>query len=102
MGHGHGHGEPYKIPDYRIYKIEDIPELMQTKRALESQGLKDPWLRNEVWRYDVKQWGTESQRYRLMWTRGFKIGFAAFVATVVFTGIYDKLNPSTHGHGEHH
>lgn len=43
-GHGHHH-EPYKVPDPSIYKVEDIPQLMQVKKALERQGLSDPWLR---------------------------------------------------------
>ncbi len=43
--HGHGHGPPYKIPDYKIYKVESVPELMAVQRALAQKGLKDPWLR---------------------------------------------------------
>jgi len=43
--HGHGHGAPDKIPDYKIYKVETVPELMAVKRALAGKGLKDPWLR---------------------------------------------------------
>ncbi|CAH1992320.1 unnamed protein product [Acanthoscelides obtectus] len=103
-GHGHGHEEPFQVPDYRIYKVEDVPELMATKRALQSLGLKDPWLRNEVWRYNPKEFGTESGRLRLAFFRGFKYGFAAFVVTVVGTAIYDKVFPDEHGHGHggHH
>ncbi|KFM60450.1 hypothetical protein X975_15293, partial [Stegodyphus mimosarum] len=44
MGGGH-HGPP-EVPDYRIYKVEDIPQLMKTKRMLAQHGLSDPWLRN--------------------------------------------------------
>lgn len=102
MGHGH-HGEPYKIPDWRIYKVENAPKLLQTQKVLASLGLKDPWLRNEVWRYD-KAFGSEAQRFKLTWTRGFKYGFAAFLVTIIGTEIYDRLNPSDHGHGDagHH
>lgn len=99
MGHGH-HGEPYKIPDYRIYKLENAPELLRVQKALMAQGLKDPWLRNEVWRYE-KAWGTESQRALLGLSRGFRVGFAAFLVTVIGTAIYDKMNPDEHGHGHH-
>lgn len=42
-GHDHHHA-PYKVPDYKIYKV-DAPELVQVERALARQGLKDPWLR---------------------------------------------------------
>lgn len=44
-GHGHGHGEPYKVPDASKYKVEDVPKLVEVKEALARQGLKDPWLR---------------------------------------------------------
>lgn len=44
MGGGGHHSFP-KLPDYKIYKVEDVPELMITKRALAAKGLKDPWLR---------------------------------------------------------
>lgn len=103
--HGHGHHPPYTIPDYKMYKVEDVPELMITKRALAAQGLKDPWLRNEVWRYSAKEFGTQGERIYLTFFRGFKLGFAAFVATMVGTYAYDKLYPPKHGHGhedDHH
>nr|XP_023012443.1 NADH dehydrogenase [ubiquinone] 1 beta subcomplex subunit 3 [Leptinotarsa decemlineata] len=103
-GHGHHHAEPYTIPDYRIYKVEDVPELLTTQRALASQGLKDPWLRNEVWRYNPKEFGTESYRTKMVFFRGFKYGFGAFLLTIAGTALYDKMYPSDHGHGHggHH
>lgn len=100
-GHGHGHHEPYTIPDYKIYKVADIPELVTIEKALAAQGLKDPWLRNEVWRYNVKEFGTESSRLKLVFFRGFKLGFGAFLLTIAGTALYDKMYPSEHGHGDH-
>ncbi|KAJ8976375.1 hypothetical protein NQ317_003229 [Molorchus minor] len=44
--HGHGHGPPYIVPDYKIYKVSDAPELVIVEKALASHGLKDPWIRN--------------------------------------------------------
>lgn len=41
---GHHHHE-VKVPDWKSYKVEHAPELLQVKQALERQGLKDPWLR---------------------------------------------------------
>ncbi|XP_030760051.1 NADH dehydrogenase [ubiquinone] 1 beta subcomplex subunit 3 [Sitophilus oryzae] len=99
VGHGHEHDFPYKIPDYRIYKVSDAPLLLKTQQALAAQGLKDPWLRNEVWRYDPKHFGTERSRVISLVGRGFKLGFGAFVLTIVGTAVYDKLYPSEHGHG---
>ncbi|KAG5871533.1 hypothetical protein JTB14_023958 [Gonioctena quinquepunctata] len=103
-GHGHGHHDPYTIPDYKIYKVADVPELVATQKALAAQGLKDPWLRNEVWRYDPKEWGTEKTRLRPVFLRGFKYGFGAFLLTIAGTALYDRMYPSEHGHGhgDHH
>lgn len=42
---GGGHHQEFKVPDWKIYKVEDAPELLKVRRALERQGLKDPWLR---------------------------------------------------------
>lgn len=100
--HGHGHHEPYKIPDYRIYKVEDVPELVKVQKALGAQGLRDPWLRNEVWRFNTKDFGTFNNRVYLSVFRGFKVGFAAFVATALITYAYEKANPSEHHGGGHH
>lgn len=43
-GHDHHH-EPYKVTDYKMYKVEDAPKLVQVEKALARMGLKDPWLR---------------------------------------------------------
>jgi NADH dehydrogenase (ubiquinone) 1 beta subcomplex subunit 3 len=41
-----GHHEPeIQIPDYRIYKVDNVPELVKVKNILATEGLKDPWLR---------------------------------------------------------
>lgn len=99
---GHDHHEPYKIPDYKIYKVEDVPLLLKTQKALQAQGLCDPWLRNEVWRYNVKEFGTEKIRLKRVFFRGFKYGAVAVAITLVGTEIYDRLFPSKHhGHGDH-
>jgi len=45
MGGDHGHHHKYEVPDYRIYKVEDCPQLLKVQRALAQKGLKDPWLR---------------------------------------------------------
>ncbi|KAG0716528.1 hypothetical protein GWK47_009481 [Chionoecetes opilio] len=37
-------GGGIKVPDWRIYKVETSPELVQVQRALASHGLRDPWL----------------------------------------------------------
>lgn len=47
MGGGEHHHEHFKIPDWRMYKVENCPELMQVQQSLNRVGLKDPWLRYE-------------------------------------------------------
>nr|XP_045592198.1 NADH dehydrogenase [ubiquinone] 1 beta subcomplex subunit 3-like [Procambarus clarkii] len=93
-----GVGEPnIKIPHWSIYKVENVPELMQVQRALASHGLKDPWLRNEVWRYDPK-FGTHGQRFQKALFRGFKWGLIAAVATVAIERAFNL----GHGHEDTH
>jgi len=103
-GGGHGHGTP-KVPDYRIYKVEDVPELMQTKRALASQGLKDPWLRNEVWKYDVRIRGTTKHIISKTIGRGMLIGFGLALATTAIGKVLEMREghgEEGHGHGHGH
>ncbi|EDS39547.1 conserved hypothetical protein [Culex quinquefasciatus] len=95
-GHGHGHGPPYKVPDASIYKVADSPELVEVERALARRGLKDPWLRNEVWRYNPTHFSTHRSRLINFLFKGFPLGFAAFVATI---GVEFALGIDYHGHG---
>ncbi|XP_035901148.1 NADH dehydrogenase [ubiquinone] 1 beta subcomplex subunit 3 [Anopheles stephensi] len=100
MGHGHGHGPPYKVPDASIYKVADAPELVEVERALARRGLKDPWLRNEVWRYNVKQFSTHRSRLVTFLFKGFPLGFAAFVATIGVEYALGIDYHGGHGHGD--
>jgi len=95
-GGGHGHEPPYKIPDYRIYKAEEIPALMATKRALAAKGLKDPWLRNEVWKYGKASYKEIGIR---TFGRGVKYGL---IAAVITTAIGYVIGDDDHGHGHGH
>nr|XP_053636927.1 NADH dehydrogenase [ubiquinone] 1 beta subcomplex subunit 3-like [Cherax quadricarinatus] len=92
-----GGGEYIKIPDWRIYKVENVPELMDVQRALASHGLKDPWLRNEVWRYDPK-FGTHGERFMKVLFRGFKWGLIAALATVAV----ERALGGDHSHEDQH
>jgi hypothetical protein len=40
------HIEDFKIPDWKIYKVENAPELVKVQKRLASLGLKDNWLRS--------------------------------------------------------
>ena len=99
MGHGHDdhhHAIP-KIPKADFYKLEDAPELLKIQENLAKHGLKDPWIRNHVWRYNPK-FGTERQRWTTMLFRGWKVGLAAFLLTIGA----EKAFGITYGAGEHH
>uniref|UniRef100_A0A8D2J8T1 NADH dehydrogenase [ubiquinone] 1 beta subcomplex subunit 3 n=1 Tax=Varanus komodoensis TaxID=61221 RepID=A0A8D2J8T1_VARKO len=78
MGHGHEHSK-VKLPDYRMWKIEGTP-LQTVQEMLARRGLKDPWLRNEAWRY----MGGYAKPITLLEVlgKGFKWGFAAFVVAL--------------------
>ena len=97
MGGDHGHTVLPKIPDYRIYKVEDCPQLMKTKRMLAQHGLKDPWLRNEVWRYPPE---SRDPYYGLKCTmfRKVKLGFALAAFTVIAEKTYHHFFPEQQHH----
>lgn len=54
------------------------------------------FLRNEVWRFDPKQFGTHGQRLRLVFFRGFKWGLLAAVGTVLIEKTF--FSSSDHHH----
>ncbi|KAG5852473.1 NADH dehydrogenase [ubiquinone] 1 beta subcomplex subunit 3 [Anguilla rostrata] len=78
MGGDHGHGK-LVLPDYKQWKVEGTP-LEFTKERLARRGLKDPWARNEAWRY-MGGFG-KAVTFGNVFLRGFKYGFAAFVVAV--------------------
>ncbi|XP_037031637.1 NADH dehydrogenase [ubiquinone] 1 beta subcomplex subunit 3 [Bradysia coprophila] len=100
-GHGH-HGEhhaPYKVPKADIYKVADSKELLEVQEALARRGLKDPWLRNEVWRYNVKEFSTTNRRLAKFMFRGLPLGLALTVATVAVEFALSSNDEHGHGHG---
>jgi len=87
------------VPDWKIYKVgPNTPELEQCQRMLSSLGLKDPWIRNEVWRYDRNQptmADTNVLKKRLA-SRGV---FPGFCIALVTAGIhYYFESKKDHGH----
>ncbi|XP_023161664.2 NADH dehydrogenase [ubiquinone] 1 beta subcomplex subunit 3 [Drosophila hydei] len=100
---GHGHGEPYTVPHPSCYKVENVPQLLKVKEALGRQGLNDPWLRNEAWRYEKKGFGTHGSRLSTFMFRGLGVGFCAVVATIAIEyalGIGKGQGDHGHGHGD--
>jgi len=99
---GHGH-QPYKIPNPDIYKVEDVPELKKVQENLAKKGLKDPWLRNHVWRYQLNAPHSSFKRAVISLTRGWKIGVPTFLITIAVEQ-YFGIDYSGHGHhgDDHH
>ncbi|XP_033219407.1 NADH dehydrogenase [ubiquinone] 1 beta subcomplex subunit 3 [Belonocnema kinseyi] len=95
-GHGHGHGPPYKVPSHEIYKWEDVPELKKMQEKLAKLGLKDPWARNEVWRYH-KGYGTQLSRGLNCLFRGWRVAIPAFIITIAA----EKALGINYGGGHH-
>ncbi|XP_048200942.1 NADH dehydrogenase [ubiquinone] 1 beta subcomplex subunit 3 [Perognathus longimembris pacificus] len=94
LGHGHGHSK-IELPDHRQWKIEGTPlEAMQKKLA--QQGLRDPWARNEAWRY----MGGFANTYSFLGVifKGFKLGFAAFVIAAGAEYLFESHNNNNNDH----
>ncbi|RNA14516.1 NADH dehydrogenase [ubiquinone] 1 beta subcomplex subunit 3 [Brachionus plicatilis] len=100
---GH-HVEDFKAPDWRKFQVKNAPELVKVEQKLASLGLKDPWLRNEVWRYDP-QFGAIPKRTFMLKNAatGLKLGFALAVGVILLETGYKKVfgKADHHGHGHH-
>ncbi|KAK6633022.1 hypothetical protein RUM43_012765 [Polyplax serrata] len=97
---GHNHVELPKIPDWRIYQVEDVPQLVHLRKALECRNLKDPWLRNHVWKYTEKYNNKKCPSVLGVFKIGIKYGFLAGLATTALEKAFFAMKG--HGHEEHH
>ncbi|XP_011879637.1 PREDICTED: NADH dehydrogenase [ubiquinone] 1 beta subcomplex subunit 3 isoform X2 [Vollenhovia emeryi] len=100
-GHEHHKGPPYPIPSPDIYKVDDVPELKRVQEQLAKKGLRDPWLRNQVWRYTAVRKPGESSFMRgfSVIIRGWRFAVPAFLITIAVEK-YFGIDYS--GHGHHH
>lgn len=94
---GHGEHHEIKIPDWRIYKVDNVSELIRVRELLAQKGIKNPWLRNDVWRWHPG-YGTTSQRIKMLFFRGFKVAFGLMVLTVATDKIYHHYYPVEDDH----
>lgn len=92
------------LADWRKYKVEDHPELVQFQKRCHAAGLHDPWLRNNAFRFYPNM---RANRSIMAWicqgaTTGIAVGFALW-ATVkyLFPPIEDKYSSHGSGHGHH-
>ncbi|KAA0194093.1 hypothetical protein HAZT_HAZT008023 [Hyalella azteca] len=88
----------FKAPDWRSYKVDDYPELVRVRNALASHGLKDPWLRNECWRFNPAFGETHRNVLRTVF-RGWKLGLVAAVSLYFVNNV---IFPEEPHHGDHH
>jgi len=87
------------VPDWKSYQVgSHTPELEKVQRMLKSMGLKDPWIRNEVWRFDRRQFGMADRPVliRRLLTRGLKPGFALAVVTAGIHYYFESKNEHAH------
>ncbi|PAA77756.1 hypothetical protein BOX15_Mlig004930g4, partial [Macrostomum lignano] len=99
-GDSHGHGTKWIPPDWRQYKIQDAPRVQQHVDRLAAIGLKDPWARNEVWRYHSEFYKPPNRWIMWLITRGAPYGIAAFGTVIVLEKLYGYVNRK-HGHDGH-
>lgn len=55
--------------------------------------------RNEVWRYDIKQFSTTNRRMAKFMLRGLPLGAALTAATVAIEFALNQNDSHGHGHG---
>ncbi|KAJ8319873.1 hypothetical protein KUTeg_001460 [Tegillarca granosa] len=80
-------------PDWRQYKVENVPELTEVQRRLAKEGLKSPWLRNDVWRYNYRPNKSPSDDMRMgrkAIFRSFKPALAAAIITAGLKYLFSK------------
>jgi NADH dehydrogenase (ubiquinone) 1 beta subcomplex subunit 3 len=102
---GEHHTEKIHIPDWKQYKVDGIKHLEWTRTKLADKGLKDPWLRNEVWRY--QNWRGFGGEALANVARGFKWALGAMIITIAVDQVLgiSKAKRAAHhggGHDEHH
>jgi len=97
---GGGPVEKLVVPDWKTQTVGDhTPQLKELQRRLAMRGLKDPWLRNEAWRYS-------SLNTRQMWMTFFHpraagAALAVALVTVQIQKYFDRQWEAAHG-GAHH
>ncbi|XP_078407572.1 NADH dehydrogenase [ubiquinone] 1 beta subcomplex subunit 3-like [Cetorhinus maximus] len=88
-------GSGPELPDSRIWRTQGTP-LEAVEERLRRRGLRDPWARNEAWRFSGGF--AKPIAFSDIFFRGFKWGFAAFVVAL---GVeYALFSPKKNG-GHH-
>jgi len=88
-----GHGEPFTVPDYKLYRWQDYPELVQHQKRLAQFKLKDPWARNYAWLYDRRHKVVAHGKWGILGRvafSGFWYGLAGAIAIWVYELAYEN------------
>ena len=90
---------PRCVLDWRSYKVDGIPELEKHRSKLANKGLRDPWIRNQVWLYDPKVGAHPPWRVSLR-TAFFGLRYAAvaFATCFLTEKLLEQAFPPFHGH----
>ncbi|NP_001165789.1 NADH dehydrogenase [ubiquinone] 1 beta subcomplex subunit 3 [Nasonia vitripennis] len=97
---GHHHVKLPNVPDPSIYKVEDAKDLLKVQERLAKKGLKDPWMRNYVWRCTIDK-ADKHPNWVLL--KFFTYGWKYWVPLVGLTiGIEHFLGIDYHAHGHGH
>jgi len=89
------------VPDYKKYSsIEGIKQLEWVQTELAKKGLKDPWIRNEIWRFQA--WPGVAANWKTLLGRGLKPAVALMLLTIGVDQLFG-INKSRHpAHDDHH
>uniref|UniRef100_H2Y635 NADH dehydrogenase [ubiquinone] 1 beta subcomplex subunit 3 n=1 Tax=Ciona savignyi TaxID=51511 RepID=H2Y635_CIOSA len=83
-------------PHWSSWKIEGTA-LEDVQKRLGKMGLKDPWLRNEVWSYRVPDRFTNFSK---IGSRGMVSGFVLFAGLLVVEKLFSSSSKSSSS--DHH
>ena len=81
--------------------IDFQPKLQDVQARLEAKGLKNPWLRNEVWRYDHRITPSALTRFKSIFGQGLLPGLALGIGLTIWSNWAEaRVNAGKH-HDDH-
>ncbi|KAI7688048.1 hypothetical protein SSS_05987 [Sarcoptes scabiei] len=83
------------IPDHKIYKLEDAPELEYVQKRLAARGIKSYWLSR-------REFGTEAWRIMNLITMGYKFYIPMLFMTAIYEFYLKKDDHHGHSKDPHH
>lgn len=101
VGYDHKVHGTYVVPDYRVYQVARTaavsPVTAQYVQDLEAAGLKDPWIRNELWRLDPYGGMFDKKQSVIdFFKKPLLIGVGLALTHYVFRKTYDYFFPPVH------